>query len=291
MAIAHADSTTGINLSEISHHFAGGQPVLDGVSLALPRGSFTCFVGPSGCGKSTLCRMIAGLEFPEHGAVTLDEHPVTGPGPDRVLMFQDAGLFPWLTVLGNVLFGLQQQRQPKEMAHAHAMNCLRLVQLSRFAGSYPHELSGGMRQRVALARALAVRPAILLLDEPFGALDAQTRETLTGELERIWQATGTTIVYVTHSLAEAVQLGTQVVIFSARPGRVRRMVPLDELPRPRTATDAGVLWMTEVLYGELCGEIEQTEREEFDLGWHLDAGGHARGTAFDLGDGIYRGGH
>ena len=286
MTTTQADSTTGIVFNEVTHRFAGGQPVLEGVSLALPRGSFTCVVGPSGCGKSTLCRMIAGLAFPAHGAVTLNGRPVAGPGPDRVLMFQDAGLFPWLTVLGNVLFGLQQQRQPKEVAHAHAMNCLRLVQLSRFAGSYPHELSGGMRQRVALARALAVRPAVLLLDEPFGALDAQTRETLTGELERIWQATGTTIVYVTHSLLEAVQLGTQAVIFSARPGRVRRVVSLNDLPRPRAASDAGVLWMTEVLYGELCDEIERTEREEFDLGWHLGAGRCTRGVRFDLGDGI-----
>ena len=280
---------TGIEIHGVNHAFqgqSGALPVLEEIDLELAPGSFTCFVGPSGCGKSTLCRMIAGLERPTAGAIIIDGQPVDGPGDNRVLMFQDAGLFPWLNVLDNVLFGLRMQRQSKDVALAHAMNCLRLVQLSRFVACYPHELSGGMRQRVALARALAVRPAVLLMDEPFGALDAQTREILLVELERIWQATGATIVYVTHNVSEAVILGTQAVIFTARPGRVRSVAPLAHLPRPRAAGDAGVIRMTEVIYAELKDEIERVEREEFDLGWHLEAGAVSGRAAFDLGDGI-----
>jgi len=273
----------------VGHAYPGRDrtlPVLEEIDLEFAQGSFTCFVGPSGCGKSTLCRMIAGLEGPSSGEIAIDGKPVDGPGANRVLMFQDAGLFPWLSVLENVLFGLRMQRQPKDVALAHATNCLRLVQLSRFAGCRPHELSGGMRQRVALARALAVRPRVLLMDEPFGALDAQTREILLVELERIWQATGTTIVYVTHNVSEAVLLGTQAVVFTARPGRVRKVVPLADLPRPRAASDAGVIWMTEVMHAELRDEIERVEREEFDLGWHLETGAVPRRAAYDLGDGI-----
>ncbi|MHB9105989.1 MAG: ABC transporter ATP-binding protein [Armatimonadota bacterium] len=287
MALTAQREQTGIAIRGVNHAYPGGTlPVLAGVDLEFAPGSFTCFVGPSGCGKSTLCRMIAGLERPADGGITINGQPVDGPGENRVLMFQDAGLFPWLNVLDNVLFGLRMQRQPKEVAQAHAMNCLRLVQLSRFATSYPHELSGGMRQRVALARALAVRPSVLLMDEPFGALDAQTREILLVELERIWQATGTTIVYVTHNVSEAVILGTQAVIFTARPGRIRGVVPLADLPRPRATGDAGVIRMTEVIYAELKDEIERVEREEFDLGWHLETGAVPRRAAFDLGDGI-----
>lgn len=278
-----------IEISNLRHSYTGQAcrlPVLTDINLLFVAGSFTCFVGPSGCGKSTLCRMIAGLEHPAGGAITINGKRVEGPERNHVLMFQDSGLFPWLTVLENVLFGLRIQHQPHEIARAQAQNCLRLVQLSRFAGCYPHELSGGMRQRVALARALAVRPSVLLMDEPFGALDAQTRQILLVELERIWQATGTTIVYVTHNVTEAVLLGTQAVIFSARPGRVRKVVSLADLARPRLVTDAGVNWMTEVIYAELRDEIERVEREEFDLGWHLEAGTLPHRSGYSLGDGI-----
>jgi NitT/TauT family transport system ATP-binding protein len=278
-----------ITIRDLSHAYRGEQGTLSAlhdISLTLPPGSVTCFVGPSGCGKSTLCRMIAGLERPTDGGIYLGERPVTGPGAEQVLMFQEAGLFPWLSVLENVSFGVDLQGHPRRAAREQAMNCLRLVQLSRFAGSYPHELSGGMRQRVALARALAVRPRVLLMDEPFGALDAQTRDILLLELQRIWMATHTTIVYVTHNILEAVLLGTAVVVFTARPGQVKRVVDLAHLPHPRTASDPAVLRTTEEILAELREEIERVEREEFDLDWHLEIGARARGDAYELGDGI-----
>lgn len=279
----------GIAIQNVSHIYQGHRRAvhaLAGITLQLAPGSFTCFVGPSGCGKSTLCRMIAGLEHPSSGTIAVQGETVRGPGNQRVLMFQDAGLFPWLTVKDNVRFGLTLQGMPQGEAEAHALNCLRLVQLSRFAESYPHELSGGMRQRVALARALAVRPAVLLMDEPFGALDAQTREILVVELQRIWQATRTTVVYVTHNVQEAVQLGTQAVIFSAHPGRIRTVVSLTDLSWPRLATEPAVLRRIETIHDELRDEIEQVEREAFDLGWHLEKSTVSRRDRFDMGDGI-----
>ena len=278
-----------IDIAAISHYYpgeAGCLPALEEITLGLPAGSFTCLVGPSGCGKSTLCRMIAGLEQPTHGRIEVDGVPVQGDSAQQVLMFQDSALFPWLNVFENVSFGVRLQNWAPADVQEQALNCLRLVQLSRFARSYPHELSGGMRQRVALARALAVRPRVLLMDEPFGALDAQTRDILLLELQRIWAATGTTIVYVTHNLTEAVVLGTHLVLLSARPGRIKRTINLEHLPRPRRAADYAVQQITEEIHGDLRDEIERVEREEFDLDWHLEAGVRRGGSAFQLGDGI-----
>jgi NitT/TauT family transport system ATP-binding protein len=277
-----------VTLREVTHRYPGDRqavPALWGITLDIPAGGVTCFVGPSGCGKSTLCRMIAGLERPSEGRIAIDNSPVDGPGAARVLMFQDAGLFPWLTVLDNVCFGVRLQGGSGADSRAQALNCLRLVQLSRFARSYPHELSGGMRQRVALARALAVRPRVLLMDEPFGALDAQTRDILLDELQRIWQATDTTLIYVTHNVQEAVLLGSQVALFTARPGRLKRVMTLAHLPRPRYAGDRAVQQVVDDIHDELRQEIEQVERETFDLDWHLEHGPRA-GRAFELGDGI-----
>ncbi|MHB9024817.1 MAG: ABC transporter ATP-binding protein [Armatimonadota bacterium] len=284
-----AEQSGGITVRDIYHQYRGQEgalAALEGINLDIRPGSFTIFVGPSGCGKSTLCRLIAGLDSPTRGDIQIDGKTVHGPGNNRVLIFQDAALFPWLTVQENVLFGLRMQRMARPDALEHAANCLRLVQLSRFARSYPHELSGGMRQRVALARALAVRPRVLLMDEPFGALDAQTREILLYELLRIWQATQTTLVYVTHNITEAAILGTSTVIFTARPGRVKRVIAQDYLPRPRLLNDPAVLQLTEVIHDELREEIERVEREEFDLEWHLDTRPPARCGSFELGDGI-----
>jgi NitT/TauT family transport system ATP-binding protein len=206
---------------------------LDNVSLQVDEGEFVCLVGASGCGKSTLLSMIAGLEAPDVGSVMADGRMVTEPGRDRMVMFQESALFPWLNVLGNVLFGLNlkpnlTRREREEVA----MFYLKLVGLERYARSNIHELSGGMRQRVALARSLAPNPRVLLMDEPFAALDAMTREQLYGDLQEIWQQRKKTIVFVTHNVREAVCLGDRVVLFSPHPGRIREEFPID-LPRLR----------------------------------------------------------
>ncbi len=206
---------------------------LDDVTLRIAEGEFVCLVGPSGCGKSTLLNIIAGLDRPDRGLVQADGQTITGPGPHRLMMFQEAALFPWLTVLGNVLFGLKlsnglnaAERQEK------AEYFLELVGLKRFMHSNVHELSGGMKQRVALARALAPNPSVLLMDEPFGALDALTREQLYGDIQRIWSQHRKTIVFVTHNVREAVCLGDRVILFSPNPGRIREEFAIP-LPRPR----------------------------------------------------------
>jgi NitT/TauT family transport system ATP-binding protein len=206
---------------------------LDQVSLQVAEGEFVCIVGASGCGKSTLLNIIAGLEKPDRGAVKADGKPVTAPGRERLVMFQEPALFPWLTVLGNVLFGLKLKPNLTNKDRLDvAKYYLELVGLSRFERANIHELSGGMKQRVALARALAPNPRVLLMDEPFAALDALTREQLYGDLQRIWKARNKTIVFVTHNVREAVCLGDRVVLFSPHPGRIQEQFVI-ELPRPR----------------------------------------------------------
>ncbi len=206
---------------------------LDNVSLQIDEGEFVCLVGPSGCGKSTLLNMVAGLEFPDAGSILTEGRAVKEPGRDRMMMFQESALFPWLNVIGNVLFGLKLKPNltPREREEV-AMYYLKLVGLERYARSNIHELSGGMRQRVALARSLAPNPRVLLMDEPFAALDAMTREQLYGDLQEIWQVRKKTIVFVTHNVREAACLGDRVVLFSPHPGRIREEFKID-LPRPR----------------------------------------------------------
>jgi NitT/TauT family transport system ATP-binding protein len=206
---------------------------LEDISLQVREGEFVCLVGPSGCGKTTLLNIIAGLLTPDRGVVLADGKPVTGPGRDRMVMFQESALFPWLDVLGNVMFSLKLEPR---LGHGErlelAESYLKLVGLQEFVHANIHELSGGMKQRVALARALAPNPRVLLMDEPFGALDAMTREQLYGDLQRIWQERRKTIVFVTHNVREAACLGDRVVLFSHPPGRIREEFPVD-LPRPR----------------------------------------------------------
>jgi NitT/TauT family transport system ATP-binding protein len=206
---------------------------LDNVTLTVAPGEFLCLVGPSGCGKSTLLDIIAGLTVPDSGNVLADGQPVLGPGRHRLVMFQESALFPWLDVFGNVMFGLKREQsltrqQKNEIADHH----LELVGLSKFKKAYTHELSGGMKQRVALARSLAPDPRVLLMDEPFAALDALTRERLYGDLQDIWQSRRKTIILVTHNVREAVCLGDRVMVMSPNPGRLREAFPV-ALPRPR----------------------------------------------------------
>src|SRR5438034_6247128 len=221
------------NVSKSFKGASGSVLALDRVSLNVAEAEFVCLVGASGCGKTTLLNIVAGLEKPDSGTVLADGKPITGPGRERLVMFQEPALFPWLDVFGNVLFGLKLKpnltnRDRREVAKYY----LELVGLSRFQHANIHELSGGMKQRVSLARALAPNPRVLLMDEPFAALDALTREQLYGDIQEIWAARRKTIVFVTHNVREAACLGDRVVLFLPHPGRIREEFRID-LPRPR----------------------------------------------------------
>ena len=225
------------------------------VTLDIGAGEFVAIVGPSGCGKSTLLDLVAGHARPATGAVTVGGAPVTGPGPDRMLVFQEHALFPWLTVTQNVEFGLRAARVPEEERAARAAEWIVRVGLADAAHLHPHELSGGMRQRAALARAFALRPQVLLMDEPFSALDAPSRDRLHVELQDLWRETGTTIIFVTHNVREAVVLGDRVVVMSSGPGRVIADVPVT-LPRPRVVESRRVVDLAQHVRG-LLDEADQ----------------------------------
>jgi NitT/TauT family transport system ATP-binding protein len=206
--------------------------ILDVERFAAREGEFITIIGPSGCGKSTLLHVMGGFIPAEAGRIEVYGKEVRGPGPDRGMMFQEFALFPWKTVAGNIAWGLEVQGLPKARIEETVGHYLDMIGLRDFRNHYPAELSGGMKQRAALARVLAFDPKVLLMDEPFGALDAQTRETMQEELTRLWERTGKTIVFVTHDIEEAVYLGDRVVVMSARPGRIRQEIRID-LPRPR----------------------------------------------------------
>ncbi|KJC35538.1 ABC transporter ATP-binding protein [Bradyrhizobium sp. LTSP885] len=229
-----------IRFEQVSKEFVtrgeGGRPAghftaLEDITFDVRAGEFLTVVGPSGCGKTTLLDLLGGLTIPTSGRILLDGRPIAGPGRDRGIVFQQYALFPWRTAAQNVEFGLDiaglKARQRRDIAR----HFLDLVGLSGFADRYPHELSGGMKQRVAIARSLAYDPEVLLMDEPFAALDAQTRETLQGELLRIWRATGKTIVFITHGIDEAVVLGQRVAVMTSRPGRIKQIVDIPEVLR------------------------------------------------------------
>jgi sulfonate transport system ATP-binding protein len=253
-------------LKRISLSYATGNGsrllALDGIDLKVQAGEFLCIVGPSGCGKSTLLHLIAGLHAPSSGEVLVEGNRVDGPGTDRILIFQELGLFPWLTVGANVQFGMKMKGVPKSEREEKTQYYLRLVHLSQFKDSCIHQLSGGMRQRVALARALATEPDVLLMDEPFAALDAQTRDLLHDELERIWAETGRTIIFVTHNVREAVRLGSRVAVFSFRPGRVKQEYSID-LPRPRHLEDVSVAHTARKILDDLREEINKSLEAEY----------------------------
>ena len=225
------------NVSKTFESAQGKVDALKDVSLTINEGEFVCLVGPCGCGKSTLLNLVAGLDKPDSGEILVEDTPVAGPGRDRMVMFQEHALFPWLDVMGNVLFGLKLKPnltdpERREVAKFY----LHLVGLDQFERASIHELSGGMRQRVALARSLAPNPRILLMDETFGALDALTREQLYGEIQQIWEKRKKTILFVTHNIREAVCLGDRVILFSPHPGRIVKTFEIN-LPRPRDIND------------------------------------------------------
>ncbi|WP_150267110.1 ABC transporter ATP-binding protein [Paenibacillus tepidiphilus] len=236
---------------------------LENISLTVRAGEFLTIVGSSGCGKSTLLDLIAGLAAPTAGELFIDGKKITGPALDRGIVMQGYALFPWRTVRRNVEFGLEIKKVPKKQRGAISDHFLQLVGLGGFADRYPYELSGGMKQRVAIARALAYDPEVLLMDEPFAAVDAQTRETLQDELLQIWEKTGKTIIFVTHSIDEAVALADRVVVLSPNPGRVREIVPVP-LERPRRVADA-----------QAAPEYSRIRHRVWEL---LQAGGEATGV-------------
>ena len=224
-----------IDLRSVSKQFAlQGQSIeaLRDANLRVRSGEFVCLIGASGCGKSTLLRIVAGFETTTRGQVLMWNAPITGPGPERGMVFQDYGLFPWLTVRGNIGFGPSSRGRPAQEVKETVERFITLVGLQRFAEAYPHQLSGGMKQRVAIARVLANNAEIVLMDEPFGALDAMTRERLQYELLEIWQRTRLTVLFVTHSIEEAIFLSDRIMVMSPGPGRIDSEFAVD-LPRPR----------------------------------------------------------
>ena len=235
-------------VSKVFQKDGGSIAVLDRVSLDVREGEFVCLLGPSGCGKSTLLNIVAGFAPPSSGNVSIDGEPVTGPDPRRIYVFQERGVFPWLTVEGNIGFGLHQlSGAERESRVAHYVS---MVGLEGFEGAYPHELSGGMKQRLEVARALAVNPDLLFLDEPFGALDSITRLGMRSELLRIWTLERKTILFVTHDIDEAVQLADRVVVMSARPAHVQQVVEID-LAHPRDISSPRYLALRDGIFEQI----------------------------------------
>ncbi|MFW6075372.1 MAG: ABC transporter ATP-binding protein [Chloroflexota bacterium] len=275
---ATATGRSKITIEQVNKHFiwtASGVHhdvhALKDIDLEIREGEFLAVIGPSGCGKTTLLRILGGLEDYDSGEVRIDNDRVTGPGPDRSIVFQTFGLFPWKTVHENVAFPLKVRNLPKDEIRRRCEEYLEMVGLSRFTESYPHQLSGGMQQRVGLARALATDPEILLMDEPFGAIDAQTRELMQEELMRIWADSRKTVLFITHDLDEAVYLADRIVVLTRGPGQVREVVEVG-LPRPRWEYDVrGHERFAEVrrqIWTMLRSDLIEEERE---VGMNVDS--------------------
>lgn len=265
------------NISKIFNQNNGTMKTLSNINLQINEGEFVCFVGPSGCGKTTLLNIIAGLERPDTGEVVLDGRPVSDTGPDRTMVFQEGALFPWLRVIENVEFGLKIAGVQKEKRRERAMHYLDMMQLTKFADSYTYQLSTGMKQRVAIARSLVMDPEVLLMDEPFAALDAQTRDLLLVELQLIWQRTRKTIVFVTHNISESVCLGDRVVVFTHRPATIKNEFKID-YRRPRLIEDTNLSVYARAILKDLKSEVVAALKEEFKEPQESDSSGHIEGS-------------
>jgi NitT/TauT family transport system ATP-binding protein len=241
---------------------------LEDVNIQIESGEFICLLGPSGCGKSTLLNLIAGLDMPDSGEILIDGEKITKPGSDRAVMFQESALFPWLNVIENVTFGMKIAKLSKEETEERSNKYLEMVKLSAYKKYNIHKISGGMKQRVALARALTLDSKALLMDEPFAALDKQTKNTLRDELEKIWQITKRTFIYVTHSVEEAMFFADRIVMMSALPGKVKKIINLD-FPRPRHIDSAEFVHLRAEILQELRNEVEKIEFEE--IGYKTNA--------------------
>ena len=253
-----------IEMRDLTKSFVKGKRTvvaIDDFDLDVRDGELVCLLGPSGCGKTTVLRIVAGLETPTAGKIMVAGKPVNGPGSDRGMVFQEFALFPWRTVRKNIEFGLEVKGVPPEKRAQASARYVDLVGLNGFEDAHPNELSGGMKQRVGIARALANEPAVLLMDEPFGSLDAQTRNLMQRELLRIWAATKKTIMFVTHSVDEAVYLADRIIIMTARPGKVREIIDVN-LPRPRERTSTEFISVRGKVLAELDEEFEKARAKE-----------------------------
>jgi len=241
---------------------------LQDINFEFRKGEFISILGPSGCGKSTLINIIAGLEKASNGKVIFNKNEITCPGPDRIIMFQESALFPWLRVIDNVEFGMKMIGIQKEERRERALKYIKMVHLTKFQNSFIHELSGGMKQRVALARALAMDSDLLLMDEPFAALDCQTKNLLQMELQRIWWETKKTIIFVTHNVEEAAFLSDRVVVMAANPGRFKKVINVD-IARPREIESLDLTYIVSKIMKELKEEVEKVVRNEYDNDWNI----------------------
>jgi NitT/TauT family transport system ATP-binding protein len=258
----------GITIDGLSKVFKKGKSELiaiDGFDLSVAEGEFVCLLGPSGCGKTTVLRIVAGLETKTGGGILLNGRPVMGAGSDRGMVFQEFALFPWRSARRNIEFGPEVKGVPPETRYSTSAKLLDLVGLKGFEDAHPKQLSGGMKQRVAIARALANNPSVLLMDEPFGSLDAQTRNLMQKELLRIWTETRKTIIFVTHSVDEAVFLADRIVVMTARPGTVKKSIPVT-LPRPRDRTSREFIAIRGEVLEELETEFEKARAREMSNG-------------------------
>lgn len=278
-----------LKIDDVNKHFDLDKhkqlTVLNNINLEIEKGEFVSILGPSGCGKSTLLYLIAGLEKTSSGKIVLNEKKVTKPGPDRVVVFQSDGLFPWMTVLENVVYGLNLKKIPKKLAEEKAVEMLKMVHLGRYLDSYPHQLSGGMKQRVAIARALVMEPEVLLMDEPFAALDEQTRMVLHKELVAIWRKTGVTIVFVTHNIREAVLLSEKIVVMATRPGSIKEVFKPQNYSDGLTPNDVTLNLEKEIM-GVLQEEIEKVLKEEMGDDYVFETDTIHRDVSGDMGSHI-----
>jgi NitT/TauT family transport system ATP-binding protein len=258
---------------------------LENINLEFNNGEFVSILGPSGCGKSTLLNLIAGLEKSTEGKIILNGKEVKGAGPDRAVMFQESALFPWLNVIHNVEFGMKMAGINEKERREKALKYLKMVHLTKFQNSYIHELSGGMRQRVALARALTLDSEILLMDEPFAALDSQTKSILQGELQQVWLETKKTIIFVTHNIEEAVLLSDRVIVMSANPGKVKKIINV-QIARPRKIDSPDLAYMIGEIMKELKEEVEKVAKAEFDNDWTVEKDIVLRDSDSNMGVGL-----
>lgn len=257
-----------IEIKNIKKDFVS-RPALGSVNLTINKGEFICLLGPSGCGKSTLINILAGLLEPSSGEIYFDNKSSNEIGKERAMVFQEGALFPWLTVIENVEFGMIIKGINKKDAREKAMDYLKMVHLKKFANSYIHELSGGMKQRVSIARALTLDSELLLMDEPFSALDSQTKTILQQEVQKIWYDTGKTIVFVTHNIEEAVLLADRVIVMGTNPGHIKKEFKI-ELGRPRIQGSLDVSYMVSKILEVLKEEVEKVAKAEFDNDWSLE---------------------
>lgn len=264
--------TLSLRVENVSKNFISKHKetyTLDNINLEFKKGEFICLLGPSGCGKSTLLNIIAGLEKCTDGKVVLNGKEVKGAGPDRAVMFQESALFPWLKVIDNVEFGMKISGIPSDIRREKSLKYLKMVHLTKFQNSFIHELSGGMKQRVALARALTLDSEILLMDEPFAALDSQTKNILQMEVQKIWWETKKTIIFVTHNVEEAVLLADRVIVMSANPGRVKKEFKI-ELARPRLLDNIDLTYVIKDVMKSLKEEVEKVAKAEYDSDWSIE---------------------